>query len=657
MKKRIPIFQRILFPLMFLIISEIFILIFVLFAQGLQLDNLIAAVAIAGCIALIGGICVSLAISYRIQRPIARIAEEIASANPRDILCLTPTGIEEVDAMSDEIMKLSYDVIQSGRKFSKIMEMSRVHMSGFQINYLTNSLFLTEDFFKVFGEQIDQTDMTIEDFDICMRRYKQFIMEENPENEEYIFCMPMGEKYGYIRLCIHETEHSRYGLVEDVTKDFLEKQMLQHERDHDSLTNLYNRRAFRAKMNQFLAMSGKQLKCAALIMIDLDNLKYFNDTYGHEYGDQYIIHAANALSQAIPEQAVCARISGDEFNAFLYGYSSKEELAEEVVKIQKAVNSGTFLLPDGNIQLVHATGGVAYYPEHSRSLEGLSKYADYAMYVAKRNHKRYFQEFDFEMFCGKDIQLRNSETLTKMLQYSLVHFELQPIVDVRTGDVFAYEALMRPDVDQFFTVHDVIETARKDGKLCQVEEMTLFKALETFDDHMKRKNIPENTHLFVNSFANQCISVEKGELFVEKYGKYAKQLVLELTEQEKIDPEIWEMKAFQHRILGGKFALDDYGSGYNSEITLLELSPDYIKIDMSIARDIHTNKDKQQIVDNIVKFAHERGKFVVAEGIETKAEVKKLLKLKVDYMQGYFFGKPQASPQGISKEGLEALDI
>ncbi len=621
-------------------------------------NNLVAAAFVSIGFSIFIGVLCSLFLSYRMQRPLNLVAKEIAAADPHDALTLTETGIKEVDVMSDEMVKLSRDVLESGRKFSKILDMASIHMSGFQINRSTNSLFLTENFFSLFGDaEIDQSNMTVSEFVTAMTRYEQYLFDGEAVPGEYMLHMPIGNKYSYIRICINETESGNhvYGLAEDVTRDMLERQQLQYERDHDPLTNLYNRRAFRVRMEELLEQPEEELGLGAFIMIDLDNLKYFNDTFGHEYGDQYIICAARAIAMSTSNNSLCARISGDEFNIFMYGCATKDELAEQVKRVQVAINSGTVVLPDGTVQAIHATGGVAYYPEHSRSVEALSKFADYAMYIAKRGHKRSFDDYSDEMFRNQDIQLRNSEALTKMLQYDLVHYALQPIVDSKTGKIFAYEALMRPDVDKFFTVADVMETARRDGKLGQIEEMTLFKALELYDSLVVSGQMSQDTHIFINSIPNEAVSPEKSKQLIERYERYANRIVIELTEEEKVERNIWEYKERQHRLLGGKIALDDYGSGYNSEKTLIELSPDFIKIDMSIVRGIHQSSDKQQVVENIVRYAHDRGKFIIAEGVEDENEVRKLVSLKVDYMQGYFFGKPLAGPQTISKTALKAL--
>lgn len=619
-------------------------------------DDLIRDVAVAVSITLLIGVLVSFLISYLLQRPISQIARELAAADPKRTLTLSPTGIREIDAISDSAMKLSRDVLENSRMFSKIVEMSSIRMSGFRLEKSTGKMFLSEDFFAVFGEPgVDLEGMTQTEFDQRMNPYEQYIIQRDDARGMYMLRMHLDGQYRYIRLRYREAQGYGYGLVEDVTQEVMERQLLQHERDHDSLTGLLNRRAFRSHMQSIMEMPPEGLKYGAMVMVDLDNLKYINDSYGHEYGDQYIIQAASSLQHATGDQGICARISGDEFNIFLYGYDSNEEVDARVKYIQEKVNAGVVRLPGEKEHAVHATGGVARFPEHSLTIETLSKYADYAMYIAKRSKKRSFQFFDPDMFHSPDIQLRNSEALTRLLQYKLVHFAFQPIVDARTGGLFAYEALMRPEVDSHFTVADVLETARRDGKLEQVEELTLYETLETFSNFLRNGQIPQDAYLFVNSIANVVIGQEKGEPFVAKYEPQLRRLVLELTEEEKINKDCWEVKQGFHRALGGKIALDDYGSGYNSEKTLLDISPDFIKVDMSIIRDIHLNKDKQTIVSNIVHYAHERGKFIIAEGVEKAEEVRQLVAMDVDYMQGYFFGKPQRIPEDISPQGKATL--
>ena len=144
--------------------------------------------------------------------------------------------------------------------------------------------------------------------------------------------------------------------------------------------------------------------------------------------------------------------------------------------------------------------------------------------------------------------------------------------------------------------------------------------------------------------------------FADEYREYLGQIVVELTEEERIDREAWDEKRTHGRELRRKIALDDYGSGYNSEKMLITISPDYIKVDIAIVNGIHQSSDKRAIVEYIVNYAHERGKFIIAEGVETEEETEEVIRLGVDYLQGYYVAKPTFTPAGILPQALETIE-
>ena len=127
-------------------------------------------------------------------------------------------------------------------------------------------------------------------------------------------------------------------------------------------------------------------------------------------------------------------------------------------------------------------------------------------------------------------------------------------------------------------------------------------------------------------------------------------IVLEVTEEENIDGTIWEAKRECLERLGWRTALDDYGTGYNNEKMLLLINPDFIKVDLEIVRSIDSDPDKQAIFRNIVGYAHERGKFIIAEGIETKEELETVICLGADYLQGFFLANPERYPKPVPEE-------
>ena len=161
--------------------------------------------------------------------------------------------------------------------------------------------------------------------------------------------------------------------------------------------------------------------------------------------------------------------------------------------------------------------------------------------------------------------------------------------------------------------------------------------------------------MFVNSIASICLSDEDVAEYTGRWPELMRHLVVEITEEEKCDSAALARKREAIRAGGGAFALDDYGSGYGNSSSLLELSPQYVKADLLLIRDIDRDADKQQILSSLVAYAHPRGMKIVAEGIETAAELRKVIELGVDLLQGYYLARPREIPDPISPEAREEI--
>ncbi len=610
---------------------------------------------IVACITtFIIGAIMAFVTAYIVQKPITRVVKLIQNKTNKQIE--ESSGIKEIDNLLDEINSLRSNLISNNKALSQIMKMARSHISGFEINYKKNKLYLTDNFFFFLPVEVEnQEDLTIEEFKEVMGKLEQYYYEEESSENVYMLKIPNNDYYQYVQITCQKNEVLRYGLVEDVTKIMVEKQYIQYERDHDALTDLLNRRALGRKIHEVLEDPNKKVNIAALVMVDLDDLKNINDTYGHEFGDRYIKAATNAMRKCLKQNDIYGRISGDEFHIFLYDYKTKEEIEAKIQELHDTINSQVIKVLDGKIQEVHASSGVAWYPEHSTSIEDLGKYADYAMYIAKKNFKSKNYVFNTEEYSNQDTQIINRRRLTSLIDNQAIYYAFQPIIDVKTCEVYGYEALMRPYPETGFTVSDVLLTAREEGKLGQIETLCWIKSLESFVKLINDGVIDRESHIFINSIPNYSMDDKTAHYLVKNFGHYGPQIVVELTEGEQLNAEVWNEKQRKHKELGGKVALDDYGSGYNSEKNLLAISPDFIKVDIAIVRDIHLNEDKQSIIEYIINFAHKRGKYVIAEGVEKEEEIKTLMKLGVDYMQGYYFSKPQEIPTKIPDDVLQII--
>ena len=203
--------------------------------------------------------------------------------------------------------------------------------------------------------------------------------------------------------------------LEDLSDRLLQEQRnLQYERDHDFLTDLYNRRAFGRRIRELLEKKGGGNAIGAYIMMDLDNLKIVNDTYGHEYGDKYIRCASDAMREGLGDEAIYSRISGDEFNAFIFDEEGNRSRINALIeRLQETIDNSFIMLPDGEKKQLRLSGGVSWYPEGGTNPDQLQKNADYAMYVVKKTTKSQIRVWSEATDLGKEKEEEKEDTRLK----------------------------------------------------------------------------------------------------------------------------------------------------------------------------------------------------------------------------------------------------
>ena len=619
--------------------------------------DVVRLLIIAVLVVLTAGLFSSLVLARKLSRPISRLSDEVAHARESrsSIPMLSATGIIELDRFSSAFTQLGREVLDTSTKFLRIMDMASVELGGYELRSAPDSIYVTDNFFDLLGMPgVDADDLTAQSFRELLQRFERSCPHSPAPDGAMLYHirLPSG-KERYLRIETTHEDGTQVGLAEDVTANTLEKLRIEHERDYDTLTDLYNRRAFRRICAEFFC-SPEKLGHAALLMFDLDNLKQINDTFGHDCGDEYIRLTGECFAKNAPARTVCARISGDEFNALFYGYNDQDTLRADICALKAALEQSVVQLPSGRELRVSVSGGVAWYPESSTNLITLRKYADFAMYQVKHSRKGELLEFDPEVYRTDLQERRCHEEFRRLINEELVTYHFQPIIDAKDGSVFAYEALMRVDLPTLHSPADVLRLAREENCLHEVERITFFRASSAYQALENAGKVVPSALLFVNSIASQYLTPDELSEYSARYASILPRIVIEITEEEVLDPKALRIKQ-TIRGSSGAFALDDYGSGYSNERSLLELSPNYIKIDLSIIRDIDTDANKRQIVSNTVSYAHQRGMKVVAEGLETADEVRTVLSLGVDLLQGFFLAMPQVEPGGASEESLAVI--
>ncbi len=607
---------------------------------------------------MILGAVLAFLLALYMGNPIKSLARNVRELDPEKPIRLKRTYVAEVDELEAALEALSDSAMEAAARMSKIVELVDLPIGSFEVNRLTGRVFLTESAFRLLElGQPEEGATYIEqkkwDDAISKLKIKDETLSPHGQIERLCEKNAHGRKK-WIRLRMIEEDHRVYGTVLDVTDEIIQKQRMEYERNFDPLTKLLNRKAFHMRASVMIEESPD--KIGLMIFGDLDNLKFFNDTFGHDMGDRYIQRAAEAFSVFRDMGAVVARISGDEFAAFMHGFATKDEARECFRTANESFGNVRFFTQDGDSHKIRSSFGLAFYPEDSSSVDELLKYADYAMYEVKHSIKGGVREFDVLSYEENSYLVRKNDLLNILIDDVRVKYAYQPIVNAKTGDIFAYEALMRPQMRELKSPKEVLYLARAQAKLYQIERLTYLTVLSWMGDNLEQLN---GKKVFINSIPNQHFLATDQSEIEERFSHLFPHIVTEVTENEYSSKDSIAKKIEFVRGWGGDVAIDDFGAGYSNELVLLSTNPDYIKIDMSIVSGIDKDPDRQQLIQNTITYASARDIMIIAEGVETREEMETVITLGVDYLQGYYIARPKFELAEISpakKEEIEQIN-
>lgn len=608
---------------------------------------------VSGALALLIGLFIALITSNSITRPITRLIGQLEeNSNADKELNLQSTSVREIDILAQTIIQQSREAADQAQRLSSILSVTGTSVGVYELQANNDSAYCSRGVYQLFGlDDGEYNDTNLSRFQL--RRLLDSTLTD--EVDDGVWRIHTTEGVRYLRHRQLRQGGSLFGALTDVTTELENRYRIEHERDYDVLTNLLNRRAFARDCHRLFEKEPEKLKVAAVLMMDLDNLKFLNDTYGHDWGDNYIKAFAKALNVFEGPTSICGRRSGDEFYALLYGRESREELNREIQEKWHRLTSVPFKLPGDKTSRLRASGGIAWYPDDSLDFETLVRYADVAMYKVKQSAKGVLHTFDPELY-ARDMQLLNNRgELIRMLDDRLVKYVFQPIASARTGELLGYELLMRPLPQQLSSPMDVLELAKQQGVLHHVERLTWTCALETASRMVAEGKLDSSCKLFINSIANQILDPREEEMMVNRYRDLLGRVVLEVTESENNNQNYTTKKQKFIRSHGGVVAIDDYGTGYNSELILIQLPCEYVKLDISFVRDVDKDIDKQTIVRNLMSYARRKNISVLCEGVESEEELAQLISYDVDYIQGYYVGRPADEPKPIPEHVKETI--
>ncbi len=442
-------------------------------------------------------------------------------------------------------------------------------------------------------------------------------------------------------------------LIDDITAKKQSEEVIWRQANFDTLTGLPNRNMFHDRLTQEVAKSNRAGLPLALLLIDLDEFKEINDTLGHDIGDLLLIEVGHRIKGCVRESDTVARLGGDEFTVILCELHKENEVDRVA---QKIINSlaEEYQLSD---ESVHISGsiGITLYPNDAKDIDTLIKNADQAMYEAKKKGKNRCCYFTQSLQDSAQNRLILTKELRSATQAEEFQVFFQPIVDLNSGRIYKAEALIRwirngkqvARPDQFIPlaedtglIHKLGDFVFKDSAKWAHRWSTMFDS----DFQVTVNMSPVQFRVEEDSFAREWLS------YLGENGLFGSSMVIEITEGVLLNVESEVVnKLLWLRDAGIQVAVDDFGTGYSSLSYLKKFNIDYLKIDKTFVHNLETDANDIALSEAIIVMAHKLGLKVIAEGVESEAQMMLLKNAYCDYAQGYLYSRP------VPPEELEAL--
>lgn len=430
---------------------------------------------------------------------------------------------------------------------------------------------------------------------------------------------------------LRANEEELFSQYEEITE---QRNHIRFLADSDYLTNLYNRRRFADDMAKRI----RDRKEGTVLLFDIDNFKNINDSQGHSYGDQVLIHISQVLLQRMAKHVGVYRSGGDEFVLHLPDIVKEEEIQVYVEELFAAIKENNKI--DQIQNLITISVGIAKYPEDSLSAEDLLMKADIAMYQAKKDGKNRYCYFTKDLNSNFDQYVRIERALQKALEEEDFQVVYQPLMDA-SGDIASFEALLRMG-DHSLSPLEFIPVAENSGLMVPIGRYVLHEVARQLSV-WKGQNL-EVKPVAVNISARQVYEGNLLETVVEALEKYhldPSLLEIEITESILIENSTFAIEELGAlRKMGIAISLDDFGTGYSSLSYLTYMPVDKVKIDKTL-KDRFLFLENEEVMRGMISLCHGLKLGVVTEGVETLEEVEKLRSFGSDYLQGYFFHKPK----------------
>jgi diguanylate cyclase (GGDEF)-like protein/PAS domain S-box-containing protein len=436
-------------------------------------------------------------------------------------------------------------------------------------------------------------------------------------------------------------------VVRDITERKEAEQRLQHQAHHDALTGLPNRTLFYETLEKTLAIASGSGWLVAVLFIDLDHFKNVNDTLGHAVGDELLVQFSNRLIECVRIRDTVGRLGGDEFALILVMQEGQQGAALVAEKIREALRA-PFALHCHEVSMT-ASIGITIHPVDASDPDTLIKYADTAMYRAKHAGRDTYRFFTAQMNADVLARLDLETALRKAVENEEFVLYYQPKVQLNSGRIAGLEALLRWERPGFGLVapNEFIPVLEETGMIVRVGSWAITTACRQIGVwlHSSIGAVQVSVNVSGRQFVEGDLDGDVAKA-LDDNDIPADLLELELTETSLMantERTIGCLRKLKNRSV--QISIDDFGTGYSSLAYLRRFPIDKLKIDIAFIRDVTSNPDDAAIVLAIIQMAHSLKLEVVAEGVETAAQMMYLRRHNCDQLQGYYFSQPLPAEQ------------
>lgn len=423
---------------------------------------------------------------------------------------------------------------------------------------------------------------------------------------------------------------------------------------HDALTRLPNRTQLNQRLTEALQLASDFNSRVALFVIDLDHFKRINDSLGHAAGDELLVAVSGRLREAVRTTDLIARSGGDEFFVMMPNAGHLDDVQRSGQRLFNAMQGP--LQVAGREVNVTASIGVCTYPDFAGDASTLIRNADAAMFAAKNKGRNAFHAFSESMRAANADRLELEADLRRAVERGELILHYQPQVDTKTRRITGVEALLRWNhpVRGMVPPSEFIQVAEEGGMIVPMGEWVIRQAcmegrkmqVEIGGRFIIAVNLSPRQVLQDNLYQVVCDALQQSGLAPEDLELEITENTLMVTSQETLTT------LARLRELGVRLAVDDFGTGFSSFSYILEYKVDRLKIDRSFTSRCASDPNASAIVRAVIAMAHGLNMTVVAEGVETEAELSFLLRRRCNEAQGYLFGRPQ--PLQLLREQLQA---